>query len=95
LLPDRLQPQFVPTLTEVVQLPADMPEPEGLQAQLVKRVMMRVDAMLAQRMNEAMAEVVLSHLQKMAPLLHQTIESTVNSAVCEAMAQELASHTRR
>ncbi len=105
--PVRLQPRFIPTLTEVVQLPvelsaqhaaapvgpAEIAEPDGLQAHLVQRVMLRVDVLLSQRMNEAVAEVVRSHLQQMAPLLHQAIESTVYDAVCEAMAQELTSQT--
>lgn len=103
--PDRLQPRFIPTLTEVVQLPADLSaqyaaapvgiaEPDGLQAHLVQRVMLRVDVLLSQRINGAVAEVVHSHMQQMTPLLHQAIESTVYDAVCEAMAQELSSQTR-
>ncbi len=103
--PSRLPPRFVPTLTEVVQLPADLPThqaevaasipaPDGLQAHLVQRVMLRVDVLLSQRVSAAVAEVVSRHLQQMEPLLHQAIENTVYDAVCEAMAQELSAQTR-
>lgn len=101
----RLPPRFVPTLTEVVQLPADLsaphaevaaniPAPDGLQAHLVQRVLLRVDVLLSQRVNDAVAEVVSRHLQQLEPLLHQAIENTVYDAVCEAMAQELSVQTR-
>lgn len=103
--PSRLPPRFVPTLTEVVQLPADLPMPQAevpasivasdsLQAHLVQRVMLRVDVLLSQHVNDAVAEVVSRHLQQMEPLLHQAIENTVYDAVREAIAQELSVQTR-
>ena len=101
----RLPPRVVPTLTEVVQLPADLPTPpaevppsiaasDSLQAHLFQRVMLRVDVLLSQRVNVAVAEVVSRHLQQMEPLLHQAIENTVYDVVREAMGQELSAQTR-
>jgi hypothetical protein len=103
----RQPPRFVPTLTEVVQWPDNQqsyaaPAPafasatastDSLQAHLVQRVMLRVDVLLSQRVNAAVAEVVSRQMQLMQPALHQAIEDTVYTAVCEAMVQELSGNT--
>lgn len=105
----RQPPRFVPTLTEVVQWPDNQqpyaaPAPpfsngtapfptESLQAHLVQRVMLRVDVLLSQRVSAAVAEVVSRQMALMQPALHQAIEDTVYTAVCEAMVQELSGNT--
>lgn len=97
-------PQYVPTLTEVVQpLAPDMPHaapalaqalhatpPSGLvEEQLVHRIMQRVDLLLERRLREAIATVVLEQTRSMAPALREEIEAVVRQTVSDALAQEL------
>lgn len=90
-------PRFVPTLTDIVQLPVqDMSRPveplpqNGLaqQEQVVNRVMRRLDLMLDKRLREALGQVILEQTQNLVPLLRQEIEQIVYESVSQAMAQE-------
>lgn len=94
-------PRFVPTLTDVVQ-PETSPQAletqpnnslgsshESLEAQIVHRVMQRVDLVLERRLREAVGQVILMHTQSLGPRLREEIELVVREAVSQAVAQEL------
>ena len=95
-------PRFVPTLTDVVHLADRIIEPsldkpnsefqhDALQVedQIVHRVMQRVDLVLERRLREAVAQVILSQTQTLAPRLREEIELVVRESVSQAVAQEL------
>ena len=102
----RIPPRYVPTLTEIVlpaQEPVtewmDMApleetrEPESfssMQEQVIHRVMQRVDALVEQRLHEAIATVVQQHTQALEPQLREEIELVIRQSVSEAVAEELA-----
>jgi len=96
-----LPPRFVPTLTEVVQPPASdaaTSQPveaaldlRHLQAQMVHRVMQRVDLTLDRLLRETVGRLVLEHTQALAPSLRDEIEIVVRQSVNMAFEQELAS----
>ena len=69
--------------------------PQGLEECTVHRVMQRVDVMLDQKLHDAIALVVEEQIRTLMPRLREEIESVVDSvvrpAVCEAVADELAS----
>ena len=94
-----LPPRYVPTLTNVVfqadHFSAKPPEAHvqqnvvQLEDQIVHRVMQRVDLVLERRLREAVAQVILSHTQTLAPRLREEIELVVRESVIQAVAQEL------
>jgi hypothetical protein len=93
-------PRFVPTLTEVIQ-PVRAPVPATdttsaaavdraeIEAQLVQRVLQRVDLVLERRLREAVGQLILEHTERLAPQLREEIESVVRQSVNHAFAQEL------
>ena len=94
--PPRVPPRFVPTLTEVVQVaspPVAAPALDALafEEQLVHRVMQRVDALLEQRVRQAVAHVIEEQTRSLLPRLREELDSVVRGSVTEALAQELAS----
>lgn len=103
--PHRIPPRYVPTLTEVVQLPA-APAPQApalptpvpvhvpvsaqvLQEAITHRVMQRVDSALEPLLRQAVAELVMTHMQLLEPMLREEIEAIVRKTVSESLAQEL------
>lgn len=106
--PYRVPPRFVPTLTEVVQLPemVDAPTlgaepvladseptiPPRLREEIIQRVMQRVDATLSRDLKAAVAELVVNHTRLLEPLLREEIERTVRHSVETAVAEELRDH---
>ncbi|RUP23767.1 MAG: hypothetical protein EKK45_28210 [Curvibacter sp.] len=95
-VPPRVPPRFVPTLTEVVQVTAPAaPTPAfdalAFEEQLVHRVMQRVDALLEQRVQQAVAHVIEEQTRSLLPRLREELDSVVRGSVSEALAQELAS----
>ncbi|MBX3652764.1 MAG: hypothetical protein KF686_01165 [Ramlibacter sp.] len=94
----RVPPRYVPTLTDVVRTsgpraPDAVASVEGMQEQIVHRVMQRVDLSLERRLREAIATLVLEQTRNLGPLLRDEIETIVRAAVSEAVAQELASRS--
>jgi hypothetical protein len=98
--PARVPPNFVPTLTEVVQLPKENAYPAVRPStrqsgssiaseRILHRVMQKVDATLPLRLRQAVAEVAIAHAQALEPLLRAEIEWVVQRTVNEALAQEL------
>jgi hypothetical protein len=95
-------PRFVPTLTEVVHpsavtthaLPLDEVTmrvsalPAELEAQMVQRVLQRVDLMLERRLREAVGQVILEHTQTLALRLREEIQTVVRQSVNQAFEQE-------
>ena len=91
-------PRFVPTLTEVV--PPDV-SPElivdsvkstshtDLEAQIVNRVMQRVELVFERRLREAVGQLILTHTQTLSLRLRDEIEAVVRESVSPAIAQEL------
>lgn len=63
--------------------------PEGLEEDLVHRVLQRVDLVLDQRLREAIAIVVQEQTRTMVQRVRQEVETVVRQAVYEAVAQEL------
>ena len=95
-----LPPRFVPTLTEIVPSSAPVASAgptdptvdlQGLQEQMVHRVMQRVDLTLDRLLRETVGRLVLEHTQALAPSLRDEIEIMVRQSVNQAFEQELAS----
>lgn len=72
----RATPQWSPAITE------------ALQEQITQRVLARVDAVLAGRLSDAIALVVLEQTRFMLPRLREEIAGSVRNAVSAALAQE-------
>jgi len=98
-------PRFVPTLTEVVlptpaasagAISAAPVAPSGdLEAQMVQRVLQRVDLILERRLRESVGQLILEHTQSLAPRLREEIERVVRQSVSQAFEQEDAQPTSR
>jgi hypothetical protein len=100
-------PRFVPTLTEVVHpspvtaqtLPLDESTmrvsvlPAELEAQIVQRVLQRVDLILERRLRETVEQLILEHTQTLVPRLREEIETVVRQSVSQAFEQEIAPTT--
>lgn len=106
--PSSVPPRFVPTLTEVVHpspVTAQAPPLEKangapalaveLEAQMVQRVLQRVDLILERRLREAVGQMILEHTQSLAPRLREEIEKVVGQSVKQAFEQEIAQTTPR
>jgi hypothetical protein len=92
-------PRFVPTLTEIVP---DSSNPEtaigveagkasdakGLQHELVRRILQRVDMTLERQLREAVGALILEQTRNLVPLLREQIENTVRESVSVAVAIE-------
>jgi hypothetical protein len=94
----RHPPRYVPTLTEVVKA-APGPVAAGAatgvtEAQLIDRVMQRVDLTLERRLREAIAATVLEQTRALGPLLRDEIEAVVRQSVSQAFAEELEAGKR-
>lgn len=71
----------------------DTPDAESfssMQEQIIHRVMQRVDALVEQRLHQAIAAVVQQHTQALEPQLREEIELVIRQSVSEAVAEELA-----
>src|SRR5437867_4926212 len=98
-------PRFVPTLTEVVlptpaasagAISAAPVAPSGdPEAQMVQRVLQRVDLILERRLRESVGQLILEHTQSLAPRLREEIERVVRQSVSQAFEQEDAQPTSR
>jgi hypothetical protein len=106
--PSSVPPRFVPTLTEVVHpspmivqaLPLDQPRgasafPAELEAQMVQRILQRVDLILERRLREAVGQLILEHTQTLMPRLREEIDGVVRQSVNLAFEQEIAQTTSR
>ena len=91
-------PRFIPTLTEVVppdvfpDLIVDAVKPAShtdLEAQIVNRVMQRVELVFERRLREAVGQLILTHTQTLSLRLREEIEAVVRESVSQAIAQEL------
>ncbi|MDD0814700.1 hypothetical protein PSQ39_08670 [Curvibacter sp. HBC28] len=98
-LPPRTPPKFVPTLTEVVEVPVPSAVPiasappldlVAFEEQLLHRVMQRLDALLEQRVQQALARVVEEQTRSVVPRLREELETVLGHALSEVLAQELA-----
>ena len=71
--------------------------PHQLEDQVLHRVMQlvmqRVDLVLERRLAEAVSQLVLTHIQALAPRLREEIELVVRESVSEAIAHELTPST--
>jgi len=92
-------PRFVPTLTEVVppdvspDLMVDAVKPAlhtDLEAQIINRVMQRVELVFERRLREAVGQLILTHTQTLSLCLREEIETVVRESVSQAIAQEVA-----
>ena len=87
-------PKFVPTLTEVVQMPAvhsaldQTPESLSDSTELTLRLLQRVDVLLERRIRAAVSSAVAVHTAALIGELRPIIEQAVQEAVGDALAQE-------
>jgi hypothetical protein len=90
-------PRFIPTLTEVVQLPpstfipnraagAPALDPEAI----ISSVMQRIEETLDSRLQIAAQNIVHQHLNSLVPLIEQEIQRVVREVVNDAVAAELS-----
>lgn len=106
--PSSVPPRFVPTLTEVVHhspmtvkaVSVDKATgasalPTELEAQMVQRVLQRIDLILERRLREAVGQMIMEHTQTLAPRLQEEIEKVVRQSVNQAFEQETAQTTSR
>ncbi len=92
-----LEPRrFVPTLTQVVQTETESPGVPNLQVltpemqqELVMRVMQRLDVALEKKLPDAVARLVVAHMQLLGPELWDEVAKVVHESVEQAVAQEL------
>lgn len=63
---------------------------DGLEDDLVHRLMQRVDVALEQQLHDAVASMVLQHTHALVPRLREEVEFVVRQAVAQAVAAELA-----
>ena len=93
----RVPPRFVPTLTEVVQIPAPGPTPEPAHLVLpaynpddtVDKLMHRLDGPLQKAIGDILSSLAVDHFKKLEPLLRDEIDRAVRRAVDDALAAEL------
>jgi hypothetical protein len=87
----RSPPRFVPTLTEVVQGRTSPPASDVfLEDQIVQRILQRIELTLERRVREAVATVVLEHTRSIVPALREQLETVMQQAVTQALAEEIA-----
>lgn len=87
----RSPPRFVPTLTEVVQGRTSPPAADVfLEDQIVQRILQRMELTLERRVREAVATVVLEHTSRIVPALREQLETVMQQAVTQALAEEIA-----
>ncbi len=95
-------PRFIPTLTEVVATPLEAParapavaDPSLPQVaaeyedELTRRVMERVDAILPDRVTDALAAAVIEQTRSLLPRVREEVLAAVRSAVADAVAREV------
>lgn len=73
-------------------VPADLRDErriaDDLAEQIAHRVLQRVDALLAERLSEALRQVVAQHTQTLLPAVREEIVMAVHATVAEALADE-------
>lgn len=90
----KVPPKFVPTLTEVVRMPAvDAPLDQASQSlsdstELTLRLLQRVDVLLERRIRAAVSSAVAVHTAALIGELRPIIEQAVQEAVSDALSQE-------
>lgn len=97
--PPRNLPRFLPTLTEIVHLPAvertTTPVTPDLEA-TVSFVMQRVDSVIERRLREEtdvmLRNIVTEQLQSLGVRLRHELDTVVRQAVSEAMTSQLNQH---
>lgn len=97
----RIPPRFVPTLTEVVQIPspgsaagsaagsADSVPQAYNPDDIVDKLMHRLDGPLQTAIGAILSSLAVDHFKKLEPLLRDEIDRTVRRAVDDALAAEL------
>lgn len=91
-------PRFLPTLTEVVQLP-HAPEPPTQRAgidtdAMVDKVMQAVSPHIEHQLRELVSDLVQEQLRELAPRIQHDLEQMVRAAVEGAIA-EMPEHPPR
>lgn len=79
-------------LPAAADLPADLREErriaDDVAEQIAHRVLQRVDAVLAERLSEALRQVVEQHTRTLLPAVREEIVMAVHATVAEALADE-------
>ena len=92
-------PRLVPTLTEIVDVDplhsASRTAMAGvslqvLEAQMVARILQRVELSLDRLLREALGRLILEQTQALVPRLNQEVEKVVRETVHQAFSQEAA-----
>jgi hypothetical protein len=79
-------PRFLPTLTEVIQPPADLnPLLSDSDADLLlDRVMQTLLPRLQDQLHNSLEQMVLEHMQVLIPRLQQEVEVAIRQAILQA-----------
>ena len=93
----RVPPRFVPTLTEVVQIPVPGSSPQTAHParpaynpdDIVDKLMHRLDGPLQMAIGSILSSLAVEHFKKLEPLLRDEIDRAVRRAVDDALAAEL------
>lgn len=95
--PTASQAVSLPPQAEALASPVPPPSPSlhggvprDFEEYVAHRVMQHVDAVLAQRLHEAIAQIVQEQTRLLVPHLLEEVESVVRHVVHEALGQELA-----
>ena len=102
----RTPPRFVPTLTTVLEIPAEpavpepqaavqatQPDPESTMALPPAAQLSQADLSLEERLSDTVSAAVQHQLDAMVPRLRNEIEAVLRALVIEAMAAELSENT--
>lgn len=87
----RSPPRFLPTLTEVVQLPVATlaaAKPAIDPDDLIDRIMLRLDGPLQAALQAAIGTVVIDKLREIEPRIRDEVDRAVRQVVEEAIAAE-------
>lgn len=90
-------PRFLPTLTEVI-LPGSVAEPphaspavaDADQELIIRRVTLRVEALLQARLHQVIDSLVREQAQLLGPRLQKELAPMVREVVAEAMLNDVA-----
>jgi hypothetical protein len=91
-------PRYVPTLTEVVNLPPSstlIPATEGpkdssdAEQDVVERIIQRLMPVMQIKLREIVASVIHEEIRAMEPRLMQEVESMARQTVSQALAQDV------
>lgn len=89
MLPAKITPRFVPTLTEIVHPAAVSTMPVTDHEKLLEQVVQRVIPLVQAQLREVLELSLQAHADAIAAQYQDDLVAMVKSAVAQAMAQDL------